>query len=419
MEETESEQKEGGSSSENNRNKAGADKKPKKFLNGWTKEQERLMAEWSDIATCYRWLHDQSEKIFHVKTLWITLPVIILSTLGGTANFGIQSLFKDETQQKYASFGIGSISLLAGLLTTIGNYLRYPQFEESNRVASIAWGKFQRLIAIELALSPLDRMDSLDFLKICRSDLDRLIEQSPPIPQDAINSFDEKFGSINDLKKPDICGSLVHTNVFESSETRLKQLAVDASLMLRHRKNALNEILSPQIQSTIKSQVTEQLHTALDMNREQLMEELEMKRAETQKLKEETDRSIVERKKKISNDIENEKKHIRETDTKKIPTNNALFSQSMPSLDIRTSYNKYSSIGGGRLHSIKIDDTTDQTIQKSSILLIDSPEIKNQIIIPLIPGGNTSDIVENNSANENINPPPPLIIDEDHMFQLE
>ena len=395
MEENESEQK----NSESR-------KKPKKFLNGWTKEQERLMAEWSDIATCYRWLHDQSEKIFHIKTLWITLPVIILSTLGGTANFGIQSLFKDETQQKYASFGIGSISLLAGLLTTIGNYLRYPQFEESHRVASIAWGKFQRLIAIELALSPLDRMDSLDFLKICRADLDRLIEQSPPIPQDAINLFDAKFGSINDLKKPDICGSLVHTNVFESSETRLKQLAVDASLMLRHRKNALNEILSPQIQSTIKKQVNEQLQTAMDINRQQLMEELEMKRVETQKLKEETDRAIEERKKKMVADIENEKKNLKD---KKIPTNNVLFTQSMPTLDRRTTFNKYSSISG--LHSIKIEDNKESDVKKPNVIAMDSPEVTNQIIIPQ---GNT----HNRNDIENVNSPPSSIED-DQMFQIE
>ena len=47
------------------------EEKPKRFLNGWTKEQERLMAEWSDIALCYRWIHDRSEKHFHSKTIWI------------------------------------------------------------------------------------------------------------------------------------------------------------------------------------------------------------------------------------------------------------------------------------------------------------------------------------------------------------
>ena len=262
------------------------------------------------------------------------------------------------------------------------------------------------MIAIELALSPLDRMDSLDFLKICRADLDRLIEQSPPIPQDAINLFDAKFGSINDLKKPDICGSLVHTNVFESSETRLKQLAVDASLMLRHRKNALNEILSPQIQSTIKKQVNEQLQTAMDINRQQLMEELEMKRVETQKLKEETDRAIEERKKKMVADIENEKKNLKD---KKIPTNNVLFTQSMPTLDRRTTFNKYSSISG--LHSIKIEDTKESDVKKPNVIAMDSPEVTNQIIIPQ---GNT----HNRNDIENVNSPPSSIED-DQMFQIE
>jgi hypothetical protein len=61
--------------------------KEKRFLNGWSREQEVLMAEWSDLAMCYRWLHDKSEKHFHSKTTWINLPVIILSTLGGTLVF--------------------------------------------------------------------------------------------------------------------------------------------------------------------------------------------------------------------------------------------------------------------------------------------------------------------------------------------
>ena len=241
--------------------------KPRRFLNGWCKEHERLMAEWSDISVCYRWIHDQSEKHYHKRSLWINLPVIVLSTLGGTANFGIQSLFSDEEIKKYASFGIGGISLLAGLLTTVGNYLRYAQLEEAHRVASIAWGKFQRLIAIELALHPNERMDALDFLKVCRVDLDRLIEQAPPIPKVSIDKFTQKFGTIKDLKKPDICGALEHTHVFDSSEIRLKQLAVDAALMLKHKKNALKELWSPQMEAAIRQEVDKQIDEALERNR--------------------------------------------------------------------------------------------------------------------------------------------------------
>jgi hypothetical protein len=285
----------------------GADeKKEKRFLNGWSKEQERLMAEWSDLAMCYRWLHDKSEKYFHGKNLWINLPVIILTTLGGTANFGIQSLFDDDTSKKYASFAIGGVSLFAGLLTTIGNYLRYAQLEEAHRVVSIAWGKFQRLIAVELALKPDDRIDSLDFLKICRADLDRLIEQSPPIPQCTIDLFEEEFGSIADLKKPDICGALEHTRVFESSELRLKQVATEAALLLRHKRNALNELLSPQIQETIKKQIDTRLKEALEERKKTLAEEIELEKTTIQEQEEEYQRILEGRQRRIRDSIDAE-----------------------------------------------------------------------------------------------------------------
>lgn len=327
-----------GSDPEHNRSRSPSptrkkeDGKPRRYLNGWTKEQERLMAEWSDIALCYRWLHDRSEKHFHKKTIWINLPVIILSTLGGTANFGIQSIFNTDSAKQVASFAIGGISLVAGLLTTIGNYLRYAQMEESNRVASIAWGKFQRLIAVEIALHPNERIDSLDFLKICRADLDRLIEQSPPIPVEAIALFEKQFGHIKDLKKPDICGALEHTHIFESSEERLKQVAVDAALLLRHKKNTLNELLSPQIQERIKEQVETRLQEALIEQKNKIMEELEEERTHVQKSKEDFDKIMESRQKKIQEEIEIEKNKLIkggvekvEKGIKKIPFENRLY----------------------------------------------------------------------------------------------
>ena len=278
----------------------------KKFLNGWTTEQERLMSEWSDIATCYRWLHNHSEKIYHSKTLWINIPVIVLSTLGGTANFGIQSIFSDDASKQLASFAIGGISLLAGLLTTINNYLRYPQLEESNRVASIAWGKFQRLIAVELSLHPDERMDSMDFLKVCRSDLDRLIEQSPPIPPSAIQLFEFRFGSIKELKKPDICGALEHTRVYESSETRLKQVAVDAALLLRQRKNTLAELLSPKIQEQIATQIHARMSDELDARKTQLEEEIVSKKEEERRVEE----ALQDRQRKLHEELDAEKRAL-------------------------------------------------------------------------------------------------------------
>ena len=286
------------------------EEKPKRFLNGWSRDQERLMSEWSDYAMCYRWIHDKSEKYFHSKNRWINIPVIILTTLGGTANFGIQSIFTNDSAKQYASFAIGGISLFAGLLTTIGNYLRYAQFEESHRVASISWGKFQRQVAVELALDPNERIDAMDFLKICRTELDRLIEQSPPIPEDSIVLFQTSFGEIEGLKKPDICGSLEHTRVFESSDTRLKQAAVDAAILLRQKKHALTELMSPHIQATIQSQVESKLNAALQDRTHHLEEEIERKKRDALELKEEAKRALEERQRLIHEEIDLEKKKM-------------------------------------------------------------------------------------------------------------
>lgn len=302
-----------------------SEEKPRRFLNGWSKEQEHLMADWSDIASCYRWLHDQSEKVFHTRTLWINLPVIVLSTLGGTANFGVQSLFAgDDTALKYSSFAIGGVSLLAGLLTTVGNYLRYAQLEESHRVASIAWGKFQRLIAVELAINPIDRMDSLDFLKICRADLDRLIEQSPPIPTNAIGVFENKFGKIKDLKKPDICGALEHTYVYQSSETRLKQMAIEAALMLRRKRQTLNELVSPEIKKQISRQVDERVTEAIEIRKKALEKEIQDREIEERRLEEEHNQALNERRKRIEEELELERNKIAET-MSTISSNTAVF----------------------------------------------------------------------------------------------
>lgn len=365
--------------SSNKKATTGGEPKPRKFQNGWSREQEGLMADWSDIASCYRWLHDKSEKHYHNKTLWINLPVIILSTLGGTANFGIQSLFEnDETSKKYASFGIGGISLLAGMLTTVGNYLRYAQLEESHRVASIAWGKFQRLIAVELALNPNDRMDSLDFLKICRAELDRLIEQSPPIPKESIKMFEERFGTIRDLKKPEICGALEHTNVFQSSETRLKQMASDAALMLRRKKQTLNELVTPQIEQKISEQVEMRLNEAIELRKKQLEEEIETKRQDEKKAEEERNRAIEERKKRIEEEIELEKKRILSNQ----PISNKSSSKSITTDSRFESRLNYTRSVTPIKKTVKMPETERKPIVDSEISVTsDNQESDNNIII--------------------------------------
>lgn len=215
------------------------------------------MAEWADVAGCYRWLNDRAEKIYSNSNMWITIPVIILSTLGGTANFAVDSFIPDNAPdlKKYAAAGIGGISIFAGVLTTLGNFFQFAQKSEAHRVAGIAWGKFQRQVTVELAIHPDERIEAMDFLKICRQDLDRLIEQSPPMPDTVIAAFEKEFKGVPNLKVPDICHGIEHTRVYDSNKTRLGKITAEAALHLKYKKGVLRNDILPDIDKKIKEEL--------------------------------------------------------------------------------------------------------------------------------------------------------------------
>ena len=234
--------------------------KSKKKNNGWARQQEELMADWADIAACYRWLHDRTSRRYARYNMGFTMPVILLSTLTGTANFGLGSFFgNDEAAQRKATLGIGGASLLAGILATINNYLKFAQESEANRVASISWGQFQRLLAIELASSPDERIDAQDFLKMCRNELDRLIEQSPGIPDKIINDFSVKFGRIKNLRKPEICGQIEHTHIYIDKDGKLKHIAAEAALILKSKKRLLREMIEDDLEGKVIRRMEERM----------------------------------------------------------------------------------------------------------------------------------------------------------------
>lgn len=215
----------------------------KKFNNGWTSELEMLVGDWADRAQCYRWMHDKTSRAYGSYNQCMMIPVIILSTLTGTANFGLDSFFSDATSKRFASLGIGGVSILTGIISTIANFLRYGQGSETHSISSISWAKFSRLITIELALHPNERMEAYAFLKLFRVELDRLIEQSPTIPESIIRSFKQEFRMMADVKRPDITGAVEHTRAFDNKNERLKAVAAEASLILLHKKRMLKDLV--------------------------------------------------------------------------------------------------------------------------------------------------------------------------------
>jgi hypothetical protein len=189
----------------------------------WTGDHENILIDWADKAMCYRWLHAKANQHYSKMNTWFTIPVIIMSTLTGTANFA-QDKFPIQ-YRSYAPMMIGAVNLLAGILTTIQQFLKVSELNEAHRASSIAWDKFYRNIKIELAKSPKERLPVMQLLKLSKEEFDRLMETSPVISDDIIKEFNNTFSggkldgdelterqkTFKELKKPEICDSLETT----------------------------------------------------------------------------------------------------------------------------------------------------------------------------------------------------------------
>jgi hypothetical protein len=158
----------------------------------WHPQQERILKNWSEIGSSYRFLHDKAFNKYDRCNMCFSLPVIILSTLTGVANFA-QSSFPVDSRPM-VSVIVGSLNIIAGLITTIAQFLKVAEKMEGHRAASVAYSKFSRNISVELSLPVKERLvNGTEFLSTQRSELDRLIEQSPNIPEDVVKIFDKTF----------------------------------------------------------------------------------------------------------------------------------------------------------------------------------------------------------------------------------
>jgi len=187
----------------------------------WSPENEAILVEWCDIGSVYKWLHTRAQQMYSRLHAWFTIPAIVLSTISGTASFAQTSL--PLAYQSYSPLAIGGLNIFIGIFSTVAQYMKISELNESFRVAAIAWDKYSRNIRIELAKAPLERTDAYTFLKYSREEFDRLMETSPTIPPRVVQEFTARFSGVNTvgfndkvkmarfekLKKPDICDIIV------------------------------------------------------------------------------------------------------------------------------------------------------------------------------------------------------------------
>ena len=129
--------------------------KKKKIPKDWHSQQEVILKAWGEACSCFSYMHFKAYHLFKRMNFRFMLPIIVISTVTGTANFA-QDTFPENIRHIVPAV-VGGFNLFAAILTTVAQFLKVSERLESHRVTAIHYGKLARNIRLELNLPISER----------------------------------------------------------------------------------------------------------------------------------------------------------------------------------------------------------------------------------------------------------------------
>ena len=211
----------------------------------WCKQQEIILKKWSEEAMAYRYMHDRSYKHFAKLHMNFSLPVIIISTIAGTANFATGSF--PAQYREWVSIATGGLGLLASMITTIAQFLKIPEMLETHRASSTDFAKFSRNIRVELSLPVRERTTSgREFINQCRLEMEQLMEKAPDISLSLVKAFGSRFKK-KEFHMPDII-DLTSVEIYDDID--------EANRLVSHEKRKVEDAARRMLEEKEKTKVS-------------------------------------------------------------------------------------------------------------------------------------------------------------------
>ena len=181
----------------------------------WKKEHEVILSRIADQSLCYYWLTNKSMKTYSFYNMLFTLPVILISTMSGTANFAQMQL--NEEYRNTALMVTGAFTILGGVLHTVQQYSKISEKVEKFRHVTKEWLKLHHFLKFELSRRPAERISPGKLLREVLINFEKIVSQCPEIPEKIIKEFKEsheKNSGFSLISKPEICDFLESTSQY-------------------------------------------------------------------------------------------------------------------------------------------------------------------------------------------------------------
>lgn len=189
----------------------------------WNPSLEKLIAKEGEKCAGLAWLYSETERYYSRNNTIVALPVIILSTVTGFVSGSSTLLFGGSDM---ASIGTGAISLLTGVLSTVGSYYAWAKKAEACRISALQYSKLQKVIAIEMTLPKNERVPARSMLKMMRDNVERLLETSPAVPEHIIEKYKMKFKHEIEVAHPEITNGIPKIEINTDDTTKKEEVAI-------------------------------------------------------------------------------------------------------------------------------------------------------------------------------------------------
>ena len=171
------------------------------IYNSWTEDHEIILKQIAEKSACYRFINFECYNHYKKIDQRFSLPVIVLSTLAGSASLGSGNV---PTYATIITLSSAVINIVTGILGTLQKFLNTTELTTQHYTSSVEYGRLSREIGVMLTLPKQDRtQEGPKFLEYAKGEYNRLVDQTPAPPSFILSKFEKKFTQ-NELAKPDL-----------------------------------------------------------------------------------------------------------------------------------------------------------------------------------------------------------------------
>ena len=156
----------------------------------WDDDMESLYESWHRRAAAAEAGHRKMSERMRRRYVLLGVPIVVLTTVVGTSVF---ASLQHEPVSTPLRIVVGSLSILAAVMSSLQAFLRYGMRSEGHRIATIRYETLRRDMSETLAIPRASRSDPARELDSVRQRLDRYAKESPIVDERLWASLEREF----------------------------------------------------------------------------------------------------------------------------------------------------------------------------------------------------------------------------------